>query len=69
MVTQSVNGFELLTDGSLAGGTKERILGFVWVGRQQGVGSTVTVYSNAQKALEMMRDSLESDNEGQDMVG
>ena len=43
MVTQSVNGFELLTDGSLAGGTKERILGFVWVGRQQGVGSTVTV--------------------------
>lgn len=43
VVTRSVNGFELLTDGSLAEGTKERIWGFVWVARQLVVGSTVCV--------------------------
>ena len=43
VVTQSVNGFELLTDGSLAEDTKERIWGLVWVARQQVVGSTVRV--------------------------
>lgn len=43
VVTRSVNGFELLTDGSLAEGTKERIWGFVWVARQLVVGSTVRV--------------------------
>ena len=38
-----MNGFELLTDGSLAEGTKERIWDFVWVARQLVVGSTVRV--------------------------